>query len=159
MCYKMKYLTKITFYLALFLLISCKTNYEEKYLQPKIVRYAVIYQTGYSTWYGPGFDGKLTATGEVYDMYDYTAAHRTLPLNTLIRVQNVHNGRWVVVRVNDRGPVRKSLVLDLSKLAAIELQMTDKGSAKVRIQILSQSKNPLGRLVEVCENLDTQLKN
>ena len=146
-------------FFTLLLLVSCRENYEEKYLQPKIVRYAKIYQTGYSTWYGPGFDGKLTATGEVYDMYSYTAAHRTLPLNTLIRVQNVENGKWVVVRVNDRGPVRKTLILDLSKLAAIELQMTSKGSAKVRIQILSESKNPLGKLVEVCSNLDTQLKN
>ncbi len=136
---------------------SCQKN---KYkLRPKISQKAEIYQTGYSTWYGPRFQGRKTATGEIYDMYQYTAAHRTLPLNTLIRVQNIENKAWTVVRINDRGPVRKTLILDLSKIAAIELNITEKGSAKVRIQILSESKNPLKRIVQTYVNLNKQLPN
>src|SRR5689334_1713791 len=63
------------------------------------------YQVGKASWYGEYFEGKPTASGEPFDMYEFTAAHMTLPLGTLLRVTNLRNGRWVVVRVNDRGPV------------------------------------------------------
>ncbi len=147
-------------YILLFvplLFSGCKKQVPD--LKPEIVQQAEIYQTGYSTWYGPGFHGRLTATGEVYNMYSYTAAHRTLPLNSIIRVQNVKNGRWTVVRINDRGPVRKTLILDLSKLAAMELDLTRKGSAKVQIQVLSTSRNPLKKIFDVYINLNKQLPN
>ncbi len=154
----MKKLHTLWLFIAIISIFSSCKNKEFE-LKPKISQKAKIYQTGFSTWYGPGFNGRKTATGEIYDMYKYTAAHRTLPLNTLIRVQNINNKYWTIVRINDRGPVRKTLILDLSKIAAIELNFTSKGSAKVRIQILSQSKNPLKRIVETYINLNKQLPN
>lgn len=90
---------------------------------------------GIASWYGPGFHGKLTASGEVYNQNAMTAAHPTLPLGTLIRVTNEQNGRVAWVRVNDRGPYKKGRVLDLSKRAAERLGMVDEGTAPVRIQV------------------------
>ncbi|MGA7908880.1 MAG: septal ring lytic transglycosylase RlpA family protein, partial [Candidatus Sulfotelmatobacter sp.] len=72
------------------------------------------YQVGTASWYGEYFDGKPTASGEDYDMYDMTAAHPTLPLGSYVRVTNMHNGREVVVRVNDRGPLVPGRIIDLS---------------------------------------------
>src|SRR5690348_8609770 len=72
------------------------------------------YQVGTASWYGEFFDGKPTASGEPYDMYDMTAAHLTLPLGSYVKVTNLHNGRVVVVRVNDRGPIVPGRIIDLS---------------------------------------------
>jgi peptidoglycan lytic transglycosylase len=91
---------------------------------------------GVASWYGPGFHGKPTASGETYDQNRLTAAHPTLPLGTIIRVQNELNGRVVWVRVNDRGPYKKGRVLDLSRAAAERLGMVDEGTARVRISVL-----------------------
>jgi len=94
------------------------------------------YQVGIASWYGPGFHGKRTASGEVYDMYAMTAAHRTLPFGTIVRVVDLDTGKSVVVRINDRGPFIEGRIIDLSYAAAVELGMVRKGLARVGIQIL-----------------------
>jgi rare lipoprotein A len=93
-------------------------------------------ETGVASWYGPGFHGKYTANGEVYDQHDRTAAHRTLQMPSVLRVTNLENGQSTVVRVNDRGPFARSRIIDVSQVAAEELGMTRNGTARVRIDQL-----------------------
>ena len=95
-------------------------------------------EEGTASWYGPGFDGKLTANGETFDTTKLTAAHQTLPFDTLVRVTNLENNRVVVVRVNDRGPFVGGRILDLSQAAAEKLDMVGSGTAKVRLELLSE---------------------
>ncbi len=94
-------------------------------------------EVGIASWYGRDFHGKKTANGEIYDMHAMSAAHKTLPLPTMVRVTNLDNGRSVVVRVNDRGPFVKSRLIDLSYAAARALGYDRKGTARVRVQALS----------------------
>jgi len=94
-------------------------------------------QTGVASWYGRDFHGKKTANGETYNMNAMSAAHKTLPLPTMVRVTNLDNGRSIVVRVNDRGPFVKSRIIDLSYAAARALGYDRKGTARVRVQALS----------------------
>jgi rare lipoprotein A len=93
-------------------------------------------ETGIASWYGPGFHGKLTANGETYDENDLTAAHRTLPMPSLVRVTNLENGRSLVVRVNDRGPFAHGRIIDLSRRSAQLLGIEQRGTAKVKVEIL-----------------------
>ncbi|MDX8405141.1 MAG: septal ring lytic transglycosylase RlpA family protein [Mariprofundus sp.] len=93
-------------------------------------------QTGTASWYGRDFHGKYTANGEMYDMHTLSAAHKTLPLPTLVRVTNLDNGRSIIVRVNDRGPFVKNRLIDLSYAAARELAYDIRGTARVRVQTL-----------------------
>ncbi len=93
-------------------------------------------QTGSASWYGPGFHGKKTANGEIYDMYEMTAAHKTLPLDTLVQVTNLSNRRKVIVRINDRGPFHGGRIIDLSKAAAEELDIIKSGYATVHIKTI-----------------------
>ena len=93
-------------------------------------------QRGVASWYGPGFHGRRTANGEVYDMHGLTAAHRTLPFDTRVRVTNLDNGRRVDLRINDRGPFIKGRVLDVSYAAAQRLDMVGTGTARVEIRVL-----------------------
>jgi rare lipoprotein A len=86
---------------------------------------------GKASWYGPGFHGKRTASGERFDMNDLTAAHRTLPFGTRVRVRNIQNGREVVVRINDRGPHIRDRIIDLSKAAAAAIDLVQAGEAPV----------------------------
>jgi rare lipoprotein A len=95
-------------------------------------------ETGIASWYGPGFAGKHTANGEIYDDGELTAAHRTLQMPSLVRVTNLDNGRSVIVRVNDRGPYRRGRVMDVSSKAADLLGMKGAGTAKVRLDLLPQ---------------------
>lgn len=95
-----------------------------------------VIEEGVASWYGPKFHGRLTANGEKYDMYGLTAAHRTLPFNTILRVENQDNGEAVVVRVNDRGPFAKNRIIDLSKRAAQEINMIGNGTARVKLVLL-----------------------
>jgi rare lipoprotein A (peptidoglycan hydrolase) len=94
-------------------------------------------QTGVASWYGPGFHGQSTASGERYDQNALTAAHRTLPLGTRVKVTNLSNGKSVHVRINDRGPYVRGRVIDLSRGAARKLGMEKRGVGKVRITPLS----------------------
>lgn len=86
---------------------------------------------GKASWYGPGFHGKRTASGERFDMNAMTAAHRTLAFGTRVLVRNVRNGREVIVRINDRGPHVRDRIIDLSKAAAAEIDLIDAGEAPV----------------------------
>ncbi|MEX2534663.1 MAG: septal ring lytic transglycosylase RlpA family protein [Trueperaceae bacterium] len=92
---------------------------------------------GMASWYGPGFAGRLTANGEIFDPAQLTAAHRTLPFNTHLRVTNLSNGRSVTVRINDRGPFIGDRIIDLSRAAAERIGMLGRGTATVRLEPLS----------------------
>jgi rare lipoprotein A len=94
------------------------------------------YQVGRASWYGRIFQSKKTASGEPYDMNDLTAAHRTLPLGSWVKVTNLKNDRSVMVRINDRGPVMKSRIIDLSYGAAKMLGMGSSGISSVRLDII-----------------------
>ncbi len=94
------------------------------------------YQIGTASWYGEDFEGKPTASGEDYDMHDLTAAHPTLPMGSYVRVTNLHNGRAVVVKVNDRGPIVPGRIIDLSFAAAQALQFQEKGLQRVRLDLV-----------------------
>lgn len=101
---------------------------------------AVRIQEGVASWYGPGFHGNLTSSGVIYDMYQMTAAHPTLPLGTKVQVTNLQNHRTVEVTINDRGPFVKDRVIDLSYSAAQVLGMVGPGTAKVRVEIVEGPK-------------------
>lgn len=92
---------------------------------------------GVASWYGPGFDGRQTANGETFDTTKLTAAHQTLPFDTLVRVTNLENGQVVVVRINDRGPFVGGRIIDLSRAAAERIDMVENGTARVRLELLS----------------------
>jgi rare lipoprotein A len=95
-------------------------------------------QVGLASWYGPGFHGRTTASGERFDQNDLTAAHRKLPLGTEVKVTNLQNGRSIVVEINDRGPYIDGRVIDVSKAAARRLGIVEEGVAKVRIEATPQ---------------------
>ena len=94
------------------------------------------FQVGKASWYGRMFQHKTTASGEPYDMHDFTAAHRTLPMGSWVKVTNLKNDRSVMVRINDRGPVMRSRILDLSYGAAMMLGVGNRGIAKVRLDVI-----------------------
>ncbi len=91
-------------------------------------------ERGVASWYGPGFDGRRTANGEIYDERGLSAAHPTLPMPSWVRVTNLENGRSLVVRINDRGPFKRGRIIDLSRGAARRLGVIGPGTAKVRVQ-------------------------
>ncbi len=102
-----------------------------------ILRTASGYKArGVASWYGTKFDKQRTSSGDAYDMYSMTAAHKTLPLPSYVRVKNLDNGRQAVVRVNDRGPFRHDRIIDLSYAAAAKLGLLPKGTANVEIESL-----------------------
>ncbi len=94
-------------------------------------------ETGIASWYGTKFHGRLTSSGEPYDMYQMTAAHRTLPLPTYARVRHLENGRSVVVRINDRGPFHDDRIIDLSWAAAVELGIDEDGLGPVEVEAIA----------------------
>ncbi|MCK4570456.1 septal ring lytic transglycosylase RlpA family protein [Candidatus Bipolaricaulota bacterium] len=98
--------------------------------------YGPYYEVGIASWYGPGFDGNLTANGEVYDMYGVSAAHKFLPFGTVVRVVEFDTRRSIIVRINDRGPFVDGRIIDLSKGAAEKLGIVDKGITKVGLRIV-----------------------
>ncbi|MDD5717471.1 MAG: septal ring lytic transglycosylase RlpA family protein [Sulfuricurvum sp.] len=91
---------------------------------------------GRASWYGPDFHGKSTSNGEAYDMYAMTAAHKTLPINTVVRVTNTDNNRQTIVRINDRGPFVESRIIDLSYAAAQQIGVAQTGTANVTLEVL-----------------------
>ncbi len=102
----------------------------------------VTIERGIASWYGPGFHGRPTASGERYDMKALTAAHRTLPFGTRVEVRNLDNGKSVVVRINDRGPFEKNRVIDLSQAAARAIGMIGPGTAQVELVAVGRSDLP-----------------
>lgn len=105
--------------------------------------YEIYEEQGMASWYGSKFHGKRTANGEIYNKYDFTAAHNTLPLPSIVKVKNLENGKSVVVRVNDRGPFTKNRIIDLSKRAATQLGFLQKGTAKVEVVLLPKKTKEL----------------
>lgn len=122
-------------------------------------------ERGIASWYGNKFHGRLTSNGEVYDAYEMTAAHRSLPLPTYVRVTNLDNGRRVIVRVNDRGPFHQDRLIDLSYAAAYKLGFHELGTSRVEVEALSTADD--GRVLattgherrsDAPENLGTLLQ-
>ena len=110
------------------------------------------YQVGTASWYGQIFEGKPTASGEPYDMYDMTAAHLKLPMGSYVKVTNLRNGRAVVVRVNDRGPIVPGRIIDLSYGAAQALQFKHRGLQRVRLDVVSNPRDQKPAYQTVAEN-------
>ena len=111
-------------------------------------------QRGIASWYGKKFHGRKTSSGEVYNMYAMTAAHKNLPLPSYVRVVNIKNGRSVVVRVNDRGPFVGDRIIDLSFAAATQLDIVGPGTAEVEISVLSSpdtQQRPVIRTIPLLE--------
>ncbi len=122
-----------------------KKKYSHATMRPYVVRGIRYHPTvvnvgdefhGNASWYGPNFHGKLTSNGERYNMWDMTAAHKTLPMNTIVRVTNRRNGKSAVVRINDRGPFVATRIIDLSKAAASKIGMIGTGTAPVTLEVL-----------------------
>ena len=100
-------------------------------------------ETGIASWYGPGFHGRVTANGEVFDQNALTGAHRTLPMPSMVRVTNLDNGRSIKVRINDRGPFKNGRIIDLSRRAADLLGFRRIGTAKVRVEVVADESRAL----------------
>jgi peptidoglycan lytic transglycosylase len=106
-------------------------------------------ETGIASWYGPDFHGLATANGEAYDMNALTAAHRTLPMPSMVRVTNLENGRQIALRVNDRGPFANNRIIDVSRRAAQILGFEQQGTARVRVEIMDAESRQLAMLAGV----------
>lgn len=146
---------------------SSKT-YSHPTMRPYVVRGKKYYPSvvsvgdnfsGTASWYGPDFHGKLTSNGERYNMWDMTAAHKTLPMNTIVKVTNRRNGKSTVVRVNDRGPFVDTRIIDLSKAAANKIDMIGTGTAPVKLEILGFAGKGTKRTPTTKKELDVELKN
>jgi rare lipoprotein A len=120
--------------LALLFSLSCATGRRAREGQVGFT------ERGLASWYGPGFHGRATASGETYDMYDHTAAHKTLPLGTVVEVRNRDNGKRTRVRINDRGPFVRGRVIDLSYTAAKDLDMLGPGTAPIELRVLETAE-------------------
>jgi peptidoglycan lytic transglycosylase len=114
-----------------------KSPYKVRGVTYKILdNYQDYSEEGIASWYGAKFNGYETSNGEIFDLYQPTAAHKTLPIPSYVRVTNLQNGRSVVVRVNDRGPFHQDRIIDLSYAAAVKLGYMDKGTAHVRVEVV-----------------------
>ncbi len=98
-------------------------------------------EEGFASYYAEEFNGRKTSNGEIYDMMKFTAAHRTLPFNTKVKVTNLQTGKSIVVRINDRGPFKEDRIIDLSLAAAKTLEVVGHGTAKVRLEVLETGDN------------------
>lgn len=103
-------------------------------------------ETGIASWYGPGFHGRATANGEGYDQNGLTAAHRTLPMPSMVRVTNLENGRQLALKVNDRGPFAHNRIIDVSRRAAQLLGFEQQGTARVRVEIMADESRQMAML-------------
>jgi rare lipoprotein A len=130
---------------------NVKESSQQESLLPRIARYL---KKGIASWYGPGFHGKKTATGEIFDMYEMTAAHKTLPIPSYAQVTNLENNKTVVVRINDRGPYVGNRLLDLSYAAAKKLGIQSEGTGKVEIKAIT----PLQALPHIQKTAESQHK-
>ena len=143
---------KISIYLLILLIGGCASSprycassmstakLSKRGKSKKPIRHKKIMK-GISSFYAEDFHGKLTANGEIYDMYGVTAAHKTLPLNTVARVTNLENGKSLILRINDRGPYVKGRILDCSYGAAKKLDFLNQGTTQVKIEIIEWGDN------------------
>lgn len=132
------------FVLSLFLFIQAIPQNTELCLET---------QSGKASFYSPSFNGRRTASGEKFNSKEYTCAHRSLPFGTYIKVTNLDNCKTVVVKVNDRGPFVRGRIIDLSYIAAKELQMIGSGTAKVSIEVLGATKEEADQNQALSDNL------
>lgn len=116
---------------------SAVVNAQKVSLEPSTGKLRAL-QSGVASYYGPGFHGRRTANGETFNMNAMTAAHRTLPFGTKLKVTNLNNGQSAIVRVNDRGPYTGGRVIDLSVAAAKQIGSTQAGTAKVKLEVVEQ---------------------
>jgi rare lipoprotein A len=140
---------------------SSRKEYSHPTQKPYIINNRVYYpipssygftQTGIASWYGEDFHGRKTSNAETYNMYELTAAHKTLPMNTILLVRNLQNNREIVIRVNDRGPFVRGRVIDLSYNAAKKLDIIGKGTARVHITALGDAKKGNADLKRMAKN-------
>lgn len=110
-------------------------------------------ETGVASWYGAQFHGRRTANGEIYDMNTLTAAHRTLPLPSFVRVTNLENGRSLILRINDRGPFARGRIVDVSRRASQLLGFHDNGTARVRVQIMADQSRAIAARIRTRNQL------
>ena len=115
--------------------IRPQVNQTSGHQPSKLKKTSQPYEVGTASWYGEYFQGKETASGEPFDMHDFTAAHPSLPLGTYVKVTNLRNGKAVVVRINDRGPVVEGRIIDLSYSAASALDFKERGLQRVRLDL------------------------
>jgi len=102
-------------------------------------------QEGTASWYGPNFHGKKTANGEIFNTNDYTAAHRTFPFNSIVKVTSLENSKSTIVRINDRGPFAHERIIDLSLAAATDIDMIKNGVMKVKVELIEKGDNKYHR--------------
>ncbi len=127
---------KISIFLPFLVLAMLSAGCEAKSKNPAAATID-YYQTGIASWYGSQYQGRPTASGESFDRHAMTAAHKTLPFNSWVQVNNLENGRKIRVRINDRGPFIEGRIIDLSERAADELGMKNAGLAQVGIEVVS----------------------
>ena len=135
--------------IILFLIGNNACTPKTKTANTKIIRT----QKGIASWYGTKFNGKLTASGEIFDMTKLTAAHKKLAFGTLIKVQNTKNNKSVIVRINDRGPFAKNRIIDLSKEAANRIDMLNDGLSEVTLHIVGYQGKGLAFINTHIKNL------
>ncbi len=131
------------------LLLSCSVTDSE----PEVCVENCFIESGIASWYGYDYPARCTANGETYDRNALTAAHKTLPFNTIVRVENMENGKSVIVRINDRGPFVPGRVIDLSQKAADEIEILEQGLVDVELYLLKESDNPEPDFSRGCEEL------
>ena len=129
--------------LPLLLLAACAVPQSRIQLPPIPPSQGRVTQTGVASWYGPGFHGKATASGVIYDQNDLTAAHQTLPLGTRVMVTNLENGQSIEVLINDRGPFAKGRIIDLSYGAGEALGIITPGTIPVRLEVIDSGPNKI----------------
>lgn len=134
----MKFYVNLTAAVAIaFILLGCASSRANVYRKPVPGTFKKGAWNGIASWYGREFHGRRTASGELFNMYEYTAAHRTLPFGTHVRVTNRQTGHSTTVRINDRGPFVRGREIDLSYVAAREIGILEKGLEVVRLEVLS----------------------
>ncbi len=119
-----------------FLMLGCSSSNANLRTRPLSTMPQDKSWDGTASWYGRKFHGRRTASGEVFNMHEYTAAHRNLPFGTRVRVTNLRTGRYTIVRINDRGPFVRGREIDLSYVAARDIGILEKGLEVVRLEIL-----------------------
>tara|TARA_R100001143_G_C3361009_1_gene135756 strand:+ start:771 stop:1436 length:666 start_codon:yes stop_codon:yes gene_type:complete len=134
---------RICLFIGLFFLSSCGIVRESTTPATSTATAIRAIGSGVASWYGPNFHGKATANGEIFDMNALTAAHRTLPFNTVVLVENRDNGQSVIVRINDRGPYVGNRIIDLSRRAAQEIDMINAGTANVELFLMEEGDRPV----------------
>jgi len=158
----------ILFFSAILLSCSSATSGSKKYSHPTqkpyMINRTVYYpipsaygftQSGIASWYGQDFHGRKTSNGETYNMHDMTAAHKTLPMNTVLLVKNIDNGKEIVVRVNDRGPFVQGRIIDVSYAGAQKLDLITHGTARVQITALGDAKKDAEQIREMAKTFYT----